>query len=84
MSDETGGLGGKPNSEITDQVVQKIGQQILGMLAAAGFTTTSAQYRCVTPADLGRLVCAFTRIEDPRVRTECLSLIEAISGSPQR
>lgn len=84
MSDETGGPGGKPTSEITDQIVQKIGQQIQVILMAAGFTTASTQYRDVAPADLGRLVCAFARIEDPRVRAECLSLIEAISGSPQR
>lgn len=84
MSDEIGGLGGKPTSEITDQIVQKIGEQIQVILMAAGFTTASTQYRGVSPADLGRLICAFARIEDPRVRTECLSLIEAIGGSPNR
>jgi len=69
---------------LTDQFFQKIGQQILDTLASAGFATASAQRRGVAPADLGRLVNAFASIEDARVRSECLSLIEAISGSPNR
>ncbi len=85
MSDESEGPGGKPGSEmVTDQFAQKIGQQILDSLTAAGFATAPAQLRGVAPVDLGRLACAFTGIEDPRVRSECLSLIEAISGSPSR
>jgi hypothetical protein len=69
---------------VTDQFAQKIGQQILDSLTAAGLATAPTQHRGVAPADLGRLACAFTNIEDPRVRSECLSLIEAISGSPSR
>ena len=85
MSDESGRPGDKPASDmLTDQFVQRIGQQILDTLAAAGFANAPAQRRGVAPADLGRLVCAFTGIDDPRVRNECLSLIEAINGSPNR
>jgi hypothetical protein len=73
MTDESGGPGGKPASNmLTDQLVQKIGQQILDHLASAGFAS----------AELGRLAYAFAGIEDPRIRHECLSLIQAISVSP--
>ncbi len=85
MSDESGRLGEKPASDmLADQFVQKIGQQILDTLASAGLAAAAAQRRGVVPAEMGRLVSAFASIEDARVRHECLSLIEAISGSPSR
>jgi hypothetical protein len=85
MSDESGRPGNKSVSDmLTDQFIQKIGQQILDTLASAGFAAASVQRRGVAPAELGRLAWAFASIEDPRVRNECLSLVEAISGSPNR
>jgi hypothetical protein len=84
MSDESGGSDAKSTSDIlTDQFIQNIGRQIQDILAAAGFTPP-AHHRSIAPADLGRLICAFASIEDPRVRNECLSLIEAINGSRSR
>jgi hypothetical protein len=85
MNDNGGKAGEKPASDIlSDQSAQSIGQRILDTLVAAGFATASAQRRGVAPAELGRLAWAFANIEDAGVRNECLSLVEAISGSPIR
>jgi len=65
---------------MTDQFAQRIGQQILDVLLTAGIAMAPAQRRGTMASDLGRLTHAFTNIEDPRIRSECLSLIEAISG----
>jgi hypothetical protein len=65
---------------MTDQFPQRIGQQILDVLLTAGIAMAPAQHRGTMASDLGRLTHAFTNIEDPRIRDECLSLIEAISG----
>jgi hypothetical protein len=68
---------------MTDQLAQKIGQQVLGALMSAGLAV-SAQRRGIAPSDIGRLVFAYANIEDSRVRSEFVSLIETISAAPAR
>jgi hypothetical protein len=81
MSNESGGAEEKSSSDsLTDQFAQRVGQQILDVLLTAGIAMAPTQRRGTIASDLGRLANAFTNIEDPRVRSECLSLIEAISG----
>lgn len=85
MSDASGGAGEGPSSKaMSDQLALRIGQQIADVLAAAGLTPPAGQRRAVPPDELGRLVHAYTAIEDSRVRGECVSLLEAIGGSTAR
>lgn len=85
MSDASTGAGEGPSSKVmSDQLAQRIGQQIADIMAAAGLTPPAGQRRAMPPAELGRLVHAYTAIEDSRVRVECVSLLEAIGGVTAR
>jgi hypothetical protein len=68
---------------MTDQLAQKVGQQVLDALMSAGLTIP-AQRRSVVPSDIGRLVFAYANIQDSRVRSEFVSLIETISAASAR
>ena len=83
MTNDIGGAGGDtPPRAITEQTAHKIGEQILDILKPARLAPAARP--AGAPADLGRLVHAFLRIEDPRIRSEFVALIEAVGAATGR
>jgi hypothetical protein len=72
---ENGGLGDDPDRGADEALGVKISQ----LLSTAGILSASENRPDDEAWDLGRLVRAFVGVEDPRIRTEIISLLEAIS-----
>jgi len=71
---DNGGLGTDPNRGANEALGAKISQ----VLRSAGILSESDSRPEDEPWEIGRLVRAFVGIEDPRIRSEIISLVEAI------
>jgi hypothetical protein len=85
MSDDTGAPGGGAAPQATgDQTAHKIGEQILDMLRSSRVLPVPTGRMAATPSEIGRIMQAFLKIEDARVRSEFVSLIEAVGVTQTR
>jgi hypothetical protein len=66
------------DSEGRDGADEDLGQQIRDVLIAADMISAGEVEAAAEPSELGRLVRAFVRVDDPRIRSEIISLLEAI------
>jgi len=85
MSDNQAGTG-KESRDGDRRADEAVGRKIGEALIAAGVASASGSRAAGEPRELGRLVLAFQRIEQPEIRTEIISLLESIgtlqSGAP--
>ena len=81
MSDETGTPARVSDS---DQIVAGIGANVCDMLSRAGLLPEAGDTPVATAVDIGRMLHAFVHIRDPRIRTEFVSLIEALKSFSSR
>ena len=77
MSEDSVGAGGRGSSPGTagDPSIAQIGDGVQRLLSTAGLAPPPD-----SGALLARMVGAFVRIKDPRVRAEVVALVEAIGG----
>jgi hypothetical protein len=81
MSEESGMSAGGPG---VDQAVVRVGEKVLDLMSAAGLLPDPSDKPAATPFDIGRMLRAFVQIHDPRIRSEFVSLIEALKGFASR
>lgn len=81
MSDETGTPARVSDS---DQFVAEIGTKVRDMLSRVGILPEIGDTPVATDVDIGRMLHAFIHIRDPRIRTEFVSLIEALKSFSSR
>jgi hypothetical protein len=72
---DNGGLGDDPDRGADEALGAKISE----LLRSEGIFSASENRPRDEPRELGRLARAFVGVEDPRIRTEIISLLEAIS-----
>ncbi len=81
MSKETGAPAGVAES---DQAIARVGERIQDLLSEAQLLPDIGDSPAALPSDLGRMICAFVHIRDPRIRTEFVCLIEALKNFSSR
>lgn len=73
-SGSNGGLRDDPHRAADEALGARIGE----LLRSAGIVAVGDVRSGAEPWELGRLVRAFARVGDPRIRAEIISLLEAI------
>lgn len=68
----------------SDQAIARVGEKVRDLLSEADLLPDSSDSPAPMPSDIGRLVCAFVHIRDPRIRTEFVCLIEALKNFSSR
>lgn len=81
MSKETGTPAGEAES---DQAIARFGEKVQDLLSESDLLPDAGDSPAAMPSDIGRMVCAFVHIRDPRIRTEFVCLIEALKNFSSR
>ena len=74
---ESGNGGATANGDPNRSANEAVGERIRDLLIGAGFTA-GIDRPADEPWELGRLLRAYVRVGDPRIRAEIISLLEAI------